>query len=253
MQEFFIVYQITNLLDNRIYVGAHVTKNINDSYMGSSKYLRKDISNLGKQNFKKEILFIFDNKEDMLAKEAEIVDKTFCFRNDTYNRIKGGINSFDTRGMFVGKDKNGNTILTYSDDPRFLSGEIVGATKGRPGIKSMLGKKRDEETKRKIGEKNKINSTGRKQSEKTKEKKRQIAEQINSIKCFVYNLNGDFLSEERSMSECSNKYNLIISAIQQVLSNKSLKAGEYQIFNDFKGEKIDPYKRKYRKKNESFC
>ena len=37
----FLVYQITNLINNMIYVGAHVTRKIDDTYMGSGKRIRQ--------------------------------------------------------------------------------------------------------------------------------------------------------------------------------------------------------------------
>lgn len=130
-QKFFVVYQITNLIDGKIYVGAHVTHNVNDKYMGSSKYLKKDIKELGRHNFKKEILHVFDNKEDMINKEAEIVDREFCHRPDTYNRMIGGISDWSVLNMVSVKDQQGNNMLIYRDDPRWLSGEVVGVMKGK--------------------------------------------------------------------------------------------------------------------------
>lgn len=188
-QKFYLIYKITNLLDNRIYIGAHCTFNVNDKYMGSSKHLKKDIKELGKQNFKKEILHIFSNKEDMIKKEAEIVNKEFCYRIDTYNKMIGGISELSWNDMIVVKDNCGTIHSVYKDDPRYLSGEFVGIAKGipynkgklnvrdangntfqvdvadprwlsgelvhlstgKPGTKSLLGKNHSEESKNKIG------------------------------------------------------------------------------------------------------
>ena len=36
-QRHYLVYQITNKLNNMIYIGIHVTNNINDSYRTSKK------------------------------------------------------------------------------------------------------------------------------------------------------------------------------------------------------------------------
>lgn len=126
MKKYNTVYQITNILNNYIYIGAHSTNNISDNYMSSSKYVKKDIKQFGKENFIKEILFIFDNREEMLNKEKELVNKTFCYRVDTYNRIIGGSSgSFSFIGMTTVKDKRGITMKVYLDDPRYLSGELV--------------------------------------------------------------------------------------------------------------------------------
>jgi hypothetical protein len=91
----YTVYQTTNLINNKIYVGIHKTKNINYDYMGSGKLLKSAIEKYGIKNFKKEILHVFDNKEEMYAKEKEIVTKDFCKRLDTYNMHTGGTGGFN--------------------------------------------------------------------------------------------------------------------------------------------------------------
>ena len=50
------VYMTSNLVNNRSYVGWHLTNNIDDGYVGSGKILRKAISKYGKENFKTSIL-----------------------------------------------------------------------------------------------------------------------------------------------------------------------------------------------------
>lgn len=87
---FYTVYKTTNLTNNKIYIGLHTTNDINDGYLGSGLFLKKAIKKYGRQNFSKEILFIFNNKEDMVKKEKELVTEEFCLRKDTYNMVKGG-------------------------------------------------------------------------------------------------------------------------------------------------------------------
>jgi hypothetical protein len=87
---FYTIYRITNKINGKIYVGKHQTKDLNDVYMGSGKNLRNAIKKYGIENFEKEILFQFDNEDDMNAKEAELVTEEFCLRKDTYNLCPGG-------------------------------------------------------------------------------------------------------------------------------------------------------------------
>jgi hypothetical protein len=91
---FYTIYKITNLIDGKIYIGKHQTKNLNDGYMGSGTVIRRAISKYGIENFKKEILFEFDNEAEMVRKEAELVTKEFCLREDTYNLCPGGHGGF---------------------------------------------------------------------------------------------------------------------------------------------------------------
>lgn len=86
----FIVYKTTNLVNNMIYIGKHETENLNDHYIGSGRKLLEDIKKYGKVNFKCEILYEFDNREDMNNKEAEIVNQEFLNRDDVYNINIGG-------------------------------------------------------------------------------------------------------------------------------------------------------------------
>ena len=107
-----------------------MTYDKDDKYMGSSKYLKKDIKKFGRQNFEKEILHTFYNKEDVMEKEKEIVNKEFCYNPNTYNKQEGGVNVFGAPNMFAARDKEGNVYRIYNDDPRYFSGELVGVTKG---------------------------------------------------------------------------------------------------------------------------
>ena len=92
---FFYLYQITNLVNNKIYIGVHSTKDMNDGYMGSGINIQSAIKKYGINNFKKDILYTFDNAGDMYAKERELVTEEFLLRNDTYNLRIGGTGGFD--------------------------------------------------------------------------------------------------------------------------------------------------------------
>lgn len=91
----YYLYQITNLVNRKIYVGVHKTKSLNDGYMGSGKIIDKAIKAYGINNFKKDILEMFDNAESMYAREKEIVTEEFLSREDVYNLRRGGDGGFD--------------------------------------------------------------------------------------------------------------------------------------------------------------
>ncbi len=160
----YIVYKTTNNVNNKIYIGKHQTKDLNDDYLGSGKILSYAIQKYGKEKFTREILYEFDNDEEMNLMEAQIVDEEFVSRTDTYNiklggqggwdHFKGTVNVKDKTGKrfnisktdiryingevnsiakntILTKDKNGDIFRVLIYDPRYLSGELVGITKGR--------------------------------------------------------------------------------------------------------------------------
>jgi hypothetical protein len=87
------LYKITNLINNKIYIGIHSTDNLDDGYFGSGKVLIKAIKKYGKENFKKEIIEQFESREHASIQEELIVNEDFIKRVDTYNCKIGGDNS----------------------------------------------------------------------------------------------------------------------------------------------------------------
>lgn len=117
---YYTVYKITNMLNNKYYIGKHKTKNLDDGYMGSGKKLLDAYKKYSKSNFKKEILFILDSEEEMNEKEKELV----VISEQTYNLCPGG---------------NGGFTFINSNE-----------------ISKFKGRKHSEETKAKIREKRKL-------------------------------------------------------------------------------------------------
>lgn len=107
---FYTVYRITNKINNKTYIGKHQTKNLSDRYMGSGKLLKRAIQKYGVENFEKEILFVFDNEEQMNQKEKELV----IISEDTYNLHEGGNGgfSFINQRKLNNKNRNDTTRRT---------------------------------------------------------------------------------------------------------------------------------------------
>ena len=160
---FYTIYQITNLIDGKIYIGKHQTNDLDDGYMGSGRLLKRAQEKHGLENFKKEILFQLDSEQAMNAKEAELVTEEFCLREDTYNLCpggKGGWGYINQNTDFAERNKILNANRNYSAESfrTKLSVQRIGrkypkiseANKGRAATLGMTGKVHSEEVRSKM-------------------------------------------------------------------------------------------------------
>jgi hypothetical protein len=87
----YIVYQTTNNINGRTYVGVHQTENINDGYIGSGVVLKRAIQKYGHENFTRIVLHECSSALEMYEVEASIVNSEFVADITTYNLIEGGL------------------------------------------------------------------------------------------------------------------------------------------------------------------
>lgn len=120
---YYYVYQITNLINGKIYVGKHKTSKhpADNGYYGSGKQITAAIEKYGIENFKKEVLHFCSSMEEMSDKEAEIVTEDFVKRKDTYNMHKGGLGGWDhyngSKNHRVNSSKGGKKRANRADNP----------------------------------------------------------------------------------------------------------------------------------------
>ncbi len=177
----YLIYKITNKLDNKIYVGKHKTDDKNDDYFGSGLLLGRAVEKHGKEHFLKELLFECKTEEEMNQKETDIVDENFIARPDTYNIKLGGSGGFD----HINKNKLQNTekaklarrkraeemrkkFVSLIDDEDFRQEWIQKVKNGTRLHQSLFGnntfggKTHSDETKKKMSESKKGKGTGKK-------------------------------------------------------------------------------------------
>ena len=135
---YHVVYKTTNTLNGKIYIGLHSTNKVEDGYLGTGWYLKSALQKHGKRAFKREALFVFDNREEARKKEGEIVDAAFVARQDTYNRIPGGINKPDQTGknnpMYGKPAINAKKAQAVHKDGRIVVADSIEALGTRIGI-----------------------------------------------------------------------------------------------------------------------
>lgn len=93
MNEQWILYRTTNLVNGKIYIGVHKLANTKRSrnYLGSGLALQPAIEKYGKENFIRTTLAEFSCGADAYKAEEQIVTEEFIKREDTYNLKIGGM------------------------------------------------------------------------------------------------------------------------------------------------------------------
>lgn len=169
-----ILYKTTNNINGKYYIGIHTTDNLDDGYIGSGWLFKKALKKYGKDSFTREILEVFDNREDALLAEKEYVI-TVDEDENSYNLRTGGFggttHSETTKKLLSERAKN-----QYStEESRTKHSEIMkeyyrlnpqSEETIKKRAKSCTGLKRTQDTKSKIGNSNK----GKIRSEETKQK-----------------------------------------------------------------------------------
>lgn len=134
MKKHFI-YMTTNLITNEKYIGKHYGTE-DDSYLGSGKILQRAILKYGKENFKREILYISQNVEENNQKEKEFIKAYNAIEDrNFYNIAEGG----DGGDIF-------HTLPLEQQDQLRERARLQCTGEGNP----MYGKHHSEETKNKL-------------------------------------------------------------------------------------------------------
>ena len=170
-KKYYTVYKITNLINDKIYIGFHSTNDLYDGYMGSGKAIKRAIKKYGEENFHKEILAIFDSQKDAEDLERELVNEEFVSDSNTYNMTIGGnvcILYGEDCGFYgkhhtkesIKKQQESRAWYVPSEETKRKTSEALKETWKDERLREearlrRLGWKHTEEIKNKIGESNK--------------------------------------------------------------------------------------------------
>lgn len=88
----YYIYEITNLVNGKTYIGQHITDNLEDGYLGSGKALKAAIKKYGRKAFKKEILIFANGSISLNFLEKCLVPLWWAELPTNYNLLEGGGN-----------------------------------------------------------------------------------------------------------------------------------------------------------------
>ena len=238
-----IVYLTINTINKKIYIGIHDTDTDKfDGYLGNGVYdndkssyehcktpFEYAIKKYGVNAFKRITLKVFDNREDAIKMEKEIVNKEFILRKDTYNIALGGgdpprwniINcyQYDLNGKFI---KEFDSYTSAGRSVNKCSSTIKNACKEKISCSGFyfLTERYD--------------SIDVNKMKKIKEK--------SSKKVYCYNIKGDFIESFISITETARIMNTTTNVIYNCIYNQVVYNDKY-----FSLKKMDNFigKQKY--------
>ena len=122
--KYYTVYKIVNKINDKFYIGKHITENPNDDYMGSGTLIRKAIAKYGIENFEKQIIQLCENEADMNDAENMLID---LGDPKTYNLNSGGkggwsyVNQNRLGHTDTSSEKRKTTMMEYWTDDKKCS------------------------------------------------------------------------------------------------------------------------------------
>lgn len=242
-----IVYLTVNTVNNKIYVGIHITENPYefDGYYGNGitgtscswfkhpKYpFQRACKKYGLNAFRRYTLFVFDDYADAQKMEAQIVNEDFVNRSDTYNVALGGgsglivsteipVCQYDLEGNFIKEFRSKQTAARKVNTSHAnLQNAIL-----NKGICKGFYWSENKVTKLDVSD-----------------HKHALTKPI-----YIYDVDGTYVTEFPSISAYCKKYDLKISSVQHAL-NKGTKSHGYYVslekFDTFVPQKKQQFRTK---------
>ena len=105
---YYYVYETTNLINDKKYIGWHQTDFLDDKYIGSGRRLQMAIKKYGQEHFKRNILQFFNSAEEAKEYEKLLITNVVIESNKYYNLMPGGTGG-DGKGIY---SRNYNRVFS---------------------------------------------------------------------------------------------------------------------------------------------
>ena len=180
---YFYIYEVTNLVNGKNYIGQHITHDLDDGYLGSGKALRAAIKKYGRDSFKKDILVFANGPASLNFLEKCMVPLWWAELPTNYNMKEGGhngsrMNSEARKKISVGR--KGKKFGPMSEAQRLAMSERMRGKQPDHLAKLVkeshprIGKKHSEETKQKMA----LAKLGKKMPLRSKEHCKKISQRM---------------------------------------------------------------------------
>lgn len=159
------IYKTTNLINNKIYIGKHISEKASKTYKGSGKILKQAFKKYGKENFLCEVIATASTEDELNTLEACWIEQ-YNSRDPKigYNIVAGGLGTSGYRHTEEAKQKmsKAKTGRKLTEDwKRHVSeaqqGRFVSEETREKLRQANLGRKHTDETKEKLREAHKRN------------------------------------------------------------------------------------------------
>ena len=173
----YIVYETTNLINGKYYIGVHYLGAIKKDYLGSGITLKRSINKYGKENFIRETLREFSNEQDAYDFERSIVNINMVNNINCYNITLGGGNPPSNKG----KVRSIETRKKLSDSHKGNKGYIHSKETKEKISTANKGHIHSKETKQKMSDSRKGKITSKETKQKISKAKQTHTYYINNL------------------------------------------------------------------------
>jgi len=180
---YYYLYEVTNLVNGKTYIGQHITDDLEDGYLGSGKALKSAIKKYGRDKFKKEILVFANGPTSLNFMERCMVPLWWAELPNNYNMMEGGHNGARMSAEARKKISLGRKGKKYGPMPEAQRLAMSQRLKGKQPdhlaklVKEKhprIGKKHSEEAKVKMA----ASKLGKKMPPRSEEYRRKLSERM---------------------------------------------------------------------------